>query len=99
MPLRYTRTTDGCLQLDVNDDSSGSEFERVAGQIVKRLGGRIVARSDDPDQRRWDMDIDGAVVSLHLEQRRSLRLFAADPGGDDAVRRVGQFLATIMRMK
>jgi len=97
--VRYTRTRDGCLQLDVSDDSSWGDFERIARQVVKRFDGQVVAQSDDPDQRLWDIEIAGAVVRLHLEHRRSLSLFAADPSGGEAVRRVGQFLAQILPTK
>ena len=93
--MRYNRTSNGRLELDISDDSSWTEFERLARHISAAFEGRIEAKIDGLDQRYWDIEIEGEVVTLHLEHYLGICLFAAKAEGDEVVRRVGEFLGLL----
>lgn len=90
--MRYQRGPDGRLQLSLSDAANWNEFERWAAVICRQCNGRIVERIDGLDQRYWDIEIDGRIVTLHLEHYLGICLFAAEEMADEIVRAVGSVL-------
>lgn len=90
--MRYHRGPDGCLQLCMSNDANWNEFEQWSAVICRLCNGRIVERIDGVDQRYWDMEIGGRIVTLHLEHYLGICLFAAERAADEIVRGIGNAL-------
>jgi hypothetical protein len=99
-PMRFCRTRFGTLELEIMDEPSWQEFERIFWAIHKHFRGCVRAQIDDyitGDVRYWDIEIEGKILTLHLEHYLGICLFAAEPEGEELVRLVSTFLQSYLQ--
>jgi hypothetical protein len=60
----------------ISDDADWMLFNGVADAILNKFSGKLVERIDGLDERYWDIEIGGSVVTLHLQHYLGISLFA-----------------------
>ena len=64
------------------------KFRRIARTICSQLAGEVVEQVDGVDARYWDIEVQGEVLTLHLQHYLGISIWARDPGGDEIIPRV-----------
>src|SRR5215207_5811141 len=85
---------DDRLELAISDDADWMLFNGVADAILTKFRGKLVERLDGPDERYWDIQIKGSIVTLHLQQYSGISLFAENKETNDLLRKIGEYLET-----
>lgn len=70
-------------------------FNGVADAILRRFRAKLVERLDGLEERYWDIEIRGRIVTLHLQHYIGIVLFAEKKEENDLIREVGEYLKTI----
>jgi len=83
------------LQVAISDDSDWMLFNGVAEKILTRFRGKLVERLDGVDERYWDLEIEGTIVTLHLQHYLGISLFSKNKEANDLIRQVGEYLESI----
>lgn len=68
----------GLLELQLASDPDWSLFDNIARDIHGKFGGTWLKKLDGLDQRYWDLKIESAVLTLHLENYFGIILFASN---------------------
>jgi len=89
------RTKELRLEVTLSDDFDWLLFSGVADVILKKFKGQLIERLDGFDDRYWDIEIGGRIVTLHLNNYTGLSLFAPDQETNDLVREIGSYLEGI----
>lgn len=79
----------------ISNDSDWMLFNGVADAILRRFKGKLVERLDGLDERYWDIEIKGRIVTLHLQHYIGIVLFAETKQENDLICEVGEYLETI----
>ena len=67
-------------QIEFCEEGDWHVFDLLAARLRRGLGGRWIAQLDGVGQRYWDLEVDGAVITLHLEQMLGITVFAGGAG-------------------
>jgi hypothetical protein len=94
MKVLYSWKDEKC-EAAISDDSDWMLFNGVAEAILRRFRGKLVERLDGLDERYWDIEIRGRIVTLHLQHYLGIMLFAAKKEENDLIREIGEYLETI----
>jgi len=68
---------DGKTEAYLSEIASWELFDSIAHTIGRHFGGHWIERLDGIEQRYWDLEINGIVVTLHLEHYLGISLFPA----------------------
>ena len=81
--LRIETMGSGHLTLVLREDASWSDFEIFAPRFLTEHGGTVVDKADSPVDRIWTVQLDGAKLSLVLDDYMArFELDARDAAGD-----------------
>ena len=86
---------DGRCEAAISDDADGMLFNGLADAILTRFRGKLVERIDGLEDRYWDIEIRGKIVTLHLQHFLGILLFAREKEGNDLVCEIGEYLEAI----
>jgi uncharacterized protein DUF3630 len=64
------------INLELSDDSNWLVFELIARELTDRFKVQWKIQADGLDQRYWDFEINGIVLTLHLEHYLGIVIFA-----------------------
>ncbi len=64
------------INLELSDESSWSIFELIAKELTDRFNVQWKTQADGLDQRYWDFEINGIILTLHLEHYLGIVIFA-----------------------
>lgn len=95
MKVEYSTDGKGRCEALISKNSDWRLFDKVAGLIVKKFKGRLVEKLDGPDQRYWNIEVEGEILTLHLEHYLGISLFPRDKDANEVVRTIGNYLAGI----
>ena len=95
MKVSYSWKKDERCEADISDDSDWMLFNGVAEAILRRFKGKLVERLDGLDERYWDIEIRGRIVTLHLQHYPGIMLFPEKKEENDLIREIGEYLETI----
>ena len=76
---------DGKTEACLSEVASRELFESIAHTIESHFGGRWVRQLDGIEQRYWDLEINGVVLTLHLEHYLGISLLPASGFSDMAM--------------
>ncbi|MCU0074357.1 DUF3630 family protein [Pseudomonas koreensis] len=65
-------------EIHVSDISDHSLFMRAANELQQGLGGKWLTKACGLDQYYWDLQVDGQVITLHLEHYLGIMLLVED---------------------
>jgi hypothetical protein len=94
MKLEY-RTKDERLEITISEEPNWRLFNGVADAIIRKFGGKLIEHLDGLEQRYWDIEIKGVVVTLHLENYTGISLFAQSETANNVIREIGRYLEGI----
>ena len=94
MTVLYSFEGERC-EAAISDDSDWMLFNGVADAVLRRFKGKLVERLDGLEERYWDIEIRGRIVTLHLQHYVGIVLFAEKKEENDLIREVGAYLETI----
>lgn len=83
------------IEVAISDDSDWQLFNAVADAILSRFKGKLVERLDGLEERYWDVEIQGRIVTLHLQHFLGIVLFAQTSEANELIREIGGYLETI----
>jgi hypothetical protein len=68
-------------QIYLSETSDWGLFNRIASELRLALDGTWSVQADGLDQRYWDLEVEGQVITLHLEHYLGIMLLVegADP--------------------
>jgi hypothetical protein len=66
----------GKSELLISSEPNWGLFEKVAETLESELGGSWVEKTDGIDQRYWDLQIEGELLTLHLEHYLGILAFS-----------------------
>lgn len=70
MALKYNRTADDLIELEVEDISSWEGFENIVRFLEKDFNAIVIKKFDGPDARTWKLQIAGHIITVqHLDTR------------------------------
>ena len=92
MKVESSKGREGRCEALISTRSDWRLFEKVARLIVKRFKGRFLEKLDGLDQRYWDIEIKGEILTLHLEHYLGITLFARGKESDELVKAIGDYL-------
>ncbi len=84
--------------LNISEKSDWQLFNKVADEIINRFNGKIVERLDGLEQRYWDIEIDGKVLTMHLEHYCGISLFAKNDLANELIAVISNYLKQISRI-
>ncbi len=64
------------INLDLSDESNWSLFELIAKELTNRFNVQWKSQTDGLDQRYWDFEVNGIILTLHLEHYLGIVIFA-----------------------
>jgi hypothetical protein len=87
-------------EINISDNADWDLFNQVASVLHNEFGGQWTTQADGIDQRYWDLAVDSALVTLHLEHYTGIVLYSARDALDtDAsnklVERMANYLSSI----
>jgi len=94
MKVLYSWKDERC-EAAISDDADWMLFNGVADAILRRFKGKLVERVDGLEERYWDIEIRGKIVTLHLQHYLGISLFAEKNEENDLIREVGEYLETV----
>ena len=83
------------FEVAISHDADWMLFNGVADAILTKFRGKLVEALDGLDERYWDIEIGGSIVTLHLQHYLGISLFAENKEANDLIRKVGEYLNTI----
>jgi hypothetical protein len=75
MKVHYRWEDERC-EAAISDDGDWMLFNGVADIILATFKGKLVNRIDGLEERYWDTEIGGRIVTLHLQHYLGILLFA-----------------------
>jgi hypothetical protein len=84
-------TQDQRLEVTLSDNSDRRLFNGVADAILRKFKGRLKKRVEGITDRYWDIEIDGHVITLHIDYT-GISLFAENHENSDLIREIGSYL-------
>ena len=66
----------------LSDTSDRALFDRIADELRQALDGTWVVQASGLDQRYWDLEAEGQVITLHLEHYLGIMLLVDDADPD-----------------
>ena len=90
--MRFGKTRQGYLELELSTEANWHKFEQIAKRICIGFHGKIVEKVDGIDEIYWDIKIDEALVTLHLQHYLGILVFANDEYGEKIIREIGLYL-------
>jgi len=87
-------------EINISDNADWDLFNQVASVLHNEFGGQWSAQADGTDQRYWDLAVDSALVTLHLEHYTGIVLYSARDALDtdasnNLVERMANYLSSI----
>src|ERR1051325_6465262 len=64
------------INLDLSDESNWLLFELIAKEMSNKFHLQWKTQADGLDQRYWDFEINGIILTLHLEHYLGIVIFA-----------------------
>jgi len=83
------------LEVAISDDADWMLFNGVADAILSHFRGKLVEALDGLDERYWDIEIGGSIVTLHLQHYLGISLFAENKEANDLIGKVGEYLKAL----
>lgn len=83
------------FEVAISNDADWMLFNGVADAILTHFRGKLVETLDGLDERYWDIEIGGNIVTLHLQHYLGISLFAENKEANDLIRKVGEYLKTV----
>jgi Protein of unknown function (DUF3630) len=80
------------LELLISKDSDWKLFNGIADAILKKFKGKLVEVLDGVDERYWDIEVRGQVVTLHLEHYTGIYLISTGREQSDLIGEIGKYL-------
>lgn len=90
--MRYRKTQQGYLELEISTKANWRKFNQIAKSICTEFHGSIIEKLDGIDERYWDIKISDVVVTLHLQHYFGIMVYANDDNGDKTIREIGFYL-------
>ena len=75
MQVRYDEN-EKIINLELTEDSNWSVFELIAKELTDKFNAQWKTQADGLDQRYWDFEINGIILTLHLEHYLGIVIFA-----------------------
>ena len=94
MKLEYA-TKDERLEITISEHADRRLFNGVADAILRKFRGKLITRLEGLDERYWDIEIVGVVVTLHLEHYTGISLYAQNPTANNLIQEIGSYLEGI----
>lgn len=94
MKIRYS-WKDERFEAIISDDSDWMLFNGIADAILTKFKGKLDQALDGWDDRYWDIEIRGSIVTLHLQHYLGISLFADNKKANELIWNVGEYLQTI----
>jgi hypothetical protein len=69
------RENKGRVEAHLYRKSDEALFQQIADAIISRFGGKWTKQLEGFDQKYWDLQIGGVVLTLHLEIYTGIYLF------------------------
>lgn len=91
MKVQYSWKDERC-EAAISDDADWLLFNGVADAILSKFKGQLVERLDGLDERYWDIEIGGRIITLHIQHYLGIMLFPEEKRGNDLIREVGGYL-------
>src|SRR5687768_6176584 len=91
--MRFTRTANGRLNLDVLDEPDYEAARRLANALLTTFRGRRKASVVDFGSAYLDIEIAGVMVTVHLHHMVGICVFAAEEAADGVIYDIGNYLA------
>ena len=89
--------TDPTLTIYLSDTSDRALFDRIADELRQALDGTWVVQTSGLDQRYWDLEVEGQLITLHLEHYLGIMLLVDD--ADPAWVASERFQALVQRLQ
>ena len=83
------------LEVAISNDADWMLFNGVADAILTKFEAKVVQALDGLDERYWDIEIGGSIVTLHLQQYLGISLSSENKEANDLICNVGDYLRTI----
>lgn len=83
------------LEVAISNDADWMLFNGVADAILTKFKAKVVQALDGLEERYWDIEIGGSIVTLHLQQYLGISLFSENKEANDLIWNVGEYLKTI----
>jgi hypothetical protein len=96
MKIKYI-SENGKIGAVFSEASDWNLFNRIADFIAEEFNGHWLEKVDGLEQRYWDIGIENAVLTLHLEHYLGISLFPAkenDAEANNLVRKIGDYFET-----
>jgi hypothetical protein len=74
--------TEPASTIYLSDTSDRALFDRIADELRQALDGTWVVQASGLDQRYWDLEAEGQVITLHLEHYLGIMLLVDDADPD-----------------
>ena len=75
MDIRYSEKNE-VIELELTRDSNGDLFQAIAEEIAQTFKIQWKEKLSGLDQRYWDFEINGIILTLHLEHYLGISIFA-----------------------
>ena len=83
------------LKVAISDDADWMLFNGIADTILTKFKGQLIRPLDGLDERYWDIEIRGSIVTLHLQHYSGISLFSDNKKANDLIWNLGEYLKTI----
>lgn len=88
-----TEHHDAAGRLTIEFGEDGYTLQVYATRLEEMCKGTQIQRSDSPDQRYWDYDVEGTRIVLHSDVFAGVALYVGDGSRGDLLRRVARQIA------
>jgi|SRR5918992_1324398 hypothetical protein len=95
MKVEFSNNREGRCEALISESTDWRLFNKVAKLIVKKFNGRLVEKLDGLEQRYWDIEIEGEILTLHSEHYIGISLFPQNKEANEVVKAVGEYLASV----
>lgn len=95
MKIDFSLDPRGRCEALISENPDWELFDQVAELIVRNFNGRFLEKLNGLEQRYWDIEIEGEVLTLHLEHYLGISLFPQVKEANHLVKIVGNYLAGI----
>jgi len=93
--VHYSIGRKGLCEVLISEAPDWRLFNNVATLIIKKFQGRLVEKLDGLDQRYWDIEVEGEILTLHSEHYLGITLSPTNREANEVVKAVGNYLASV----
>ena len=86
-------------QIDIFGKSEWSTFDLMANKLLIHLSAILINKLDGLDERYWDFDLNGNVITLHLQHHLGIVLFYENNNGNEPNLYIEDIILHLLNMK